>query len=85
MDMEGIVPKIVTSYICVSTARQGSGLGLEAQREAIARFCKSEGYSLDCEFIEIERGGPSSPPRSRPPRRSRDRWSSPSSIGYRAM
>lgn len=51
------MPKAVTSYIRVSTARQGrSGLGLEAQREAIARFCKTEGYSLDAEFIEIESG-----------------------------
>ncbi len=49
--------KLVTSYIRVSTARQGrSGLGLEAQREAIARFCAAEGYSLAAEYIEVESG-----------------------------
>jgi DNA invertase Pin-like site-specific DNA recombinase len=38
------MPPIV-SYLRVSTARQGrSGLGLEAQRAAIARFVESEGY-----------------------------------------
>ena len=37
----------IISYIRVSTARQGrSGLGLEAQREAIARFAESEGFEL---------------------------------------
>ena len=47
----------MTSYIRVSTARQGrSGLGLEAQREAIARFCKSEGYALAAEYVEVESG-----------------------------
>src|SRR3954469_15834698 len=56
----GTVPKptkAVTSYIRVSTARQGrSGLGLEAQREAIARFCETEGYTLAAEYIEVESG-----------------------------
>jgi DNA invertase Pin-like site-specific DNA recombinase len=47
--------KRVTSYIRVSTARQGrSGLGLEAQREAIAQFCTTQGYTLAAEFIEVE-------------------------------
>jgi DNA invertase Pin-like site-specific DNA recombinase len=45
------------SYIRVSTQRQGrSGLGLEAQREAIARFAAAEGYTLASEFQEIETG-----------------------------
>lgn len=47
----------VISYLRVSTARQGkSGLGLEAQREAIARFCEVEGLDLIGEHIEIETG-----------------------------
>jgi DNA invertase Pin-like site-specific DNA recombinase len=42
-------------YIRVSTGKQGrSGLGLEAQREAIARFAKAEGFVLGQIFTEIE-------------------------------
>ena len=34
------------SYLRVSTGRQGkSGLGMEAQREAIARFAEAEGLT----------------------------------------
>ena len=45
------------SYLRVSTGRQGkSGLGLEAQREAIQRFAESEGLPLTSEFIEVESG-----------------------------
>jgi DNA invertase Pin-like site-specific DNA recombinase len=44
-------------YIRVSTGKQGrSGLGLEAQREAIARFAKAEGFGLGQIFTEIETG-----------------------------
>ena len=47
----------IISYIRVSTARQGrSGLGLEAQREAIARFAEAEGFELAGEFVEVETG-----------------------------
>lgn len=47
----------VTSYIRVSTAQQGkSGLGIEAQREAIARFAASEGLNVVAEFVEVETG-----------------------------
>jgi DNA invertase Pin-like site-specific DNA recombinase len=47
----------IISYIRVSTARQGrSGLGLEAQREAIARFAEAEGFELAAEFVEVETG-----------------------------
>ena len=47
----------IISYVRVSTARQGrSGLGLEAQREAIARFAKAEGFELAGEFVEVETG-----------------------------
>jgi DNA invertase Pin-like site-specific DNA recombinase len=49
--------KLVTSYIRVSTARQGrSGLGVEAQREAIAQFCKAQGFTISAEFVEVESG-----------------------------
>ena len=44
-------------YIRVSTAQQGkSGLGIEAQREAIARFCETEGIEILAEHVEIETG-----------------------------
>jgi DNA invertase Pin-like site-specific DNA recombinase len=47
----------IVSYIRVSTARQGkSGLGLEAQRSALARFAEAEGLSQAAEFIEVESG-----------------------------
>jgi DNA invertase Pin-like site-specific DNA recombinase len=51
------MPKTVVSYIRVSTARQGrSGLGLEAQREAIAQFCKRENFTVAAEYVEVESG-----------------------------
>ncbi len=50
------MPKIVT-YLRVSTDGQGrSGLGLEAQREALARFAAAEGFDLASEFVEVETG-----------------------------
>jgi len=45
------------SYIRVSTGKQGkSGLGVEAQREAIARFAAAESLELLTEFVEVESG-----------------------------
>ena len=45
------------AYYRVSTARQGrSGLGIEAQREAVARFAAAEGLDLVAEFTEVETG-----------------------------
>lgn len=42
----------------MSTGRQGrSGLGLEAQRQAIARFAAGEGLVVTGEFLEVESGG----------------------------
>ncbi len=47
----------VISYLRVSTSRQGrSGLGIEVQREAIARFTAAEGLHLISEHVEIETG-----------------------------
>jgi DNA invertase Pin-like site-specific DNA recombinase len=46
----------VASYR-VSTARQGrSGLGIEAQREAVTRFAAAESFELVAEFVEVETG-----------------------------
>ena len=45
------------SYLRVSSRAQGrSGLGIEGQRAAIARFAESEGYELAAEFVEVESG-----------------------------
>ena len=45
------------SYLRVSTVRQGeSGLGLEAQRDSVARYLASIGASLVQEFEEVETG-----------------------------
>ena len=45
------------AYLRVSTASQGrSGLGIEAQRDAIARFCAAEGLTVSGEFVEVETG-----------------------------
>src|SRR5215472_3491493 len=55
--MQAISPKFV-SYIRVSTARQGrSGLGLEAQREAVRQFVAMRGGKIIVpEFVEVESG-----------------------------
>jgi len=45
------------AYYRVPTARQGrSGLGIEAQREAVTRFAAAEGFDLIAEFVEVETG-----------------------------
>lgn len=47
----------VVTYIRVSTDRQGkSGLGIEAQREAVARFIAAEGLEVLGDFVEVETG-----------------------------
>jgi DNA invertase Pin-like site-specific DNA recombinase len=47
----------VVSYIRVSTGKQGkSGLGIDAQRQAVARFAASEGLEVLEEFVEVETG-----------------------------
>lgn len=45
------------SYLRVSTQQQGaSGLGLEAQRQAVASYLNGGSWSLVQEFVEVETG-----------------------------
>ena len=45
------------SYLRVSTARQGaSGLGLEAQRDAVSRYLNGGNWQLIQEIVEVESG-----------------------------
>jgi DNA invertase Pin-like site-specific DNA recombinase len=47
--------KPIVSYLRVSTQGQKrSGLGIEAQREAIARFASAHGFEVAAEFVELE-------------------------------
>ena len=47
----------LVGYYRVSTAKQGrSGLGLEAQRAAVAAFAKANGFEVVAEFTDVETG-----------------------------
>ena len=47
----------IISYLRVSTAKQGlSGLGMEAQRAAVAQFTVAGSHILVAEFVEVESG-----------------------------
>ena len=49
--------KQAVMYSRVSTGEQGkSGLGLEAQKEAVSRFCAANGFEVVAEFQEIASG-----------------------------
>jgi DNA invertase Pin-like site-specific DNA recombinase len=49
--------KPIIAYYRVSTREQGrSGLGLDAQREAVARFAEAEGLEIVAEYTEVETG-----------------------------
>src|ERR1700675_147963 len=53
---EAPVTDLIT-YIRVSTSQQGrSGLGIEAQRQALVHFAQSEGFKVAREFVEVETG-----------------------------
>jgi DNA invertase Pin-like site-specific DNA recombinase len=55
------------AYFRVSTARQGaSGLGLEAQREALTQYLNGGKHELIAEFTEIETGKGNAPLAKRP-------------------
>ena len=50
-------------YVRVSTTKQGrSGLDVERQRQALARFARSAGFELIREFVEVESGEKSDRP-----------------------
>ena len=52
-----LIERRVTAYIRVSTQGQGkSGLGIEAQRKAIADFAAREGFEVVAEHVEVETG-----------------------------
>jgi DNA invertase Pin-like site-specific DNA recombinase len=52
-----VMARPIITYCRVSTKAQGrSGLGLEAQGEALARFAAQEGFEVAREFVEIETG-----------------------------
>jgi DNA invertase Pin-like site-specific DNA recombinase len=52
------------SYLRVSTKKQGaSGLGLEAQREAVANYLNGGSWQLVAELVEVESGGKSDRPK----------------------
>jgi DNA invertase Pin-like site-specific DNA recombinase len=51
------------SYLRVSTDKQGrSGLGLEAQRDAVARYLNGGHWKLVAEYVEVESGKRNSRP-----------------------
>ena len=49
--------KQLISYLRVSSTQQGkSGLGIEAQRQAVANFAEAEGFQIVAEYVEVETG-----------------------------
>ena len=52
-----MVMKPAVAYYRVSTERQRrSGLGIDAQKQAVARFAETEGFEITAEFVEAESG-----------------------------
>jgi DNA invertase Pin-like site-specific DNA recombinase len=59
--------KAAVAYLRVSTARQGkSGLGLEAQRQAVQAFAAAHGFTIAGELVEVETGKGSDALKRRP-------------------
>lgn len=55
--MSSTAKKSLVSYLRVSTRKQGaSGLGLEAQRAAVAEYAAREGLRVVAEYVEVESG-----------------------------
>jgi DNA invertase Pin-like site-specific DNA recombinase len=53
----------IISYLRVSTVKQGiSGLGLEAQRAAVASYAAAGGHRIVAEHVEVESGAKASRP-----------------------
>jgi DNA invertase Pin-like site-specific DNA recombinase len=62
-NMATTAKKSLVAYLRVSTKRQGrSGLGLEAQREAVAQYAAREGLKVVAEYVEVESGKKASRP-----------------------
>lgn len=52
-----VMTKKIISYVRVSTQKQGaSGLGLEAQKQAVESYINETGAELVAEFVEVESG-----------------------------
>ena len=43
-------------YVRVSTEKQGTGLGIEAQKQALERFAAAEGFVPGRVYVEVETG-----------------------------
>jgi DNA invertase Pin-like site-specific DNA recombinase len=57
LQMGWTMSRSLIAYVRVSTSKQGrSGLGLEAQQEALSRFAEAEGFDLVRTFVEVETG-----------------------------
>ena len=57
-----MLPSPILAYYRVSTQKQGrSGLGLEAQRKAVAAYAAQHGLQLVDEFAEVETGKAATP------------------------
>jgi DNA invertase Pin-like site-specific DNA recombinase len=50
------MPNAIAYYRVSTKQQQRSGLGIEAQRAAVARFAESEGFTIIGEYVEAETG-----------------------------